>query len=88
MIRIEDVMGESPLDNPKLQSILKEFEERIGWKSIKKSVKEMLDMAQKNYERQLQGKKTLPIMLNRLFLGNPGTGKRLNYYGCKVLCPD
>ncbi|XP_066921713.1 uncharacterized protein [Clytia hemisphaerica] len=75
MIRIEDVMGESPLNNPKLQDVLDEIKEKIGWSTIKKSVEELLDLCTKNYEREMLGEKMLPIMLNRLFLGNPGTGK-------------
>lgn len=75
LIRIEDVMGESPLNNPKLQDVLNEIKEKIGWSVIKNSVAELLDLCTKNYEREMLGQKTLPIMLNRLFLGNPGTGK-------------
>ena len=74
-IRIEDVMGESAMNNPKLKDVLNEIGEKIGWTSIKKSVDDLLDICKKNYEREMLGQKTLPIMLNRLFLGNPGTGK-------------
>ena len=76
-ITIEDVMGESPLDNPKLKDVLDEINEKIGWKAIKKSVDQLLETCKKNYELQLSGQKTLPFMPNRLFLGNPGTGNSL-----------
>lgn len=75
VIRIQDVMGESPLNNPKLKEVLHEIDEKIGWSAIKKSVAQMLDLCTKNHEKEMLGQKTLPIMLNRLFLGNPGTGK-------------
>ncbi|XP_065661939.1 uncharacterized protein LOC136084823 isoform X2 [Hydra vulgaris] len=75
IINIEDVVGESPLENPKLKAILKEFDEKIGWKAVKKSVNQLIEICKNNFTLQLMGKKTLPIMLNRLFLGNPGTGK-------------
>lgn len=68
-------MGPSPLKNPKLQDILNEIDEKIGWTSIKESVKQMLNICEKNYEKQLKGQKTMPFMLNRVFIGNPGTGK-------------
>ena len=74
-LSIEDVVGESPLDNPKLKAILEEFDEKVGWQTIKTSVKELVEICRKNFTLQLMGKKTLPVMLNRLFLGNPGTGK-------------
>ena len=74
-LSIEDVVGESPLDNPKLKAILKEFDEKVGWLKIKASVNQLIEICRKNFTLQLMGKKTLPVMLNRLFLGNPGTGK-------------
>ena len=79
-INIKDVMGESPLDNPKLKDVLREINEKIGWKAIKKSVSELLEICKKNYELQLSGHKTLQFMPNRLFLGNPGTGNCLVFF--------
>ena len=75
-LSVVDVIGDSPVkNNPKLALILKEFNEKIGWKSIKKSVKDLVDLAEKNYERSIEGLQPLPMFMNRLFLGNPGTGK-------------
>ena len=37
---IEDVMGETPLDNPKLKQVVEKIDAMTGWKSIKASVKE------------------------------------------------
>ncbi|KAJ3016332.1 UNVERIFIED_CONTAM: hypothetical protein HDU68_012270 [Siphonaria sp. JEL0065] len=83
VLLIEDVMGENPVHNPKLKRVLEEFEERIGWDHVKKSVKELVSVCEKNYERELQGIDSSPVVLNRLFLGNPGTGKTTcaNFYG-------
>nr|XP_012563363.1 unnamed protein product [Hydra vulgaris] len=75
VVNIEDVIAESLLDNPKLKAILKEFDEKTGWKSVKKSVNQLVQICKTNLTLQLLGKNTLPVMLNRLFLGNPGTGK-------------
>ncbi|KAJ3286671.1 hypothetical protein HK104_008917 [Borealophlyctis nickersoniae] len=74
-ILIKDAVGDNPLHNPKLKSVLDEYEEKIGWKSIKETVKQFVAVCQNNYERELQGLPPVPIFLNRLFLGNPGTGK-------------
>ncbi|KAI9096945.1 hypothetical protein DFS34DRAFT_128949 [Phlyctochytrium arcticum] len=74
-ITLEDAVGESPNKNPKLQSILEEFERKTGWKSIKETVAQLVTVCEENYNRELAGKEPVAIFLNRLFLGNPGTGK-------------
>lgn len=38
-------------------------------------VRQLVRIAQINYERELAGEKPIDMPLNRLFLGNPGTGK-------------
>lgn len=68
---IEDVMGETPLDNPKLKTVLDQLNSKTGWTSVKKSVQELVTVCSTNYKRQLLGEPLLPVMLNRLFLGNP-----------------
>ncbi|KDO26203.1 hypothetical protein SPRG_08565 [Saprolegnia parasitica CBS 223.65] len=75
VLRVDDVIGDHPLHNPTLERVLGELEGKIGWTSIKKSVHDLVQHCEKNYKRQLSGQAPLPLMLNRLFLGNPGTGK-------------
>lgn len=72
---IEDIMGDRPLSNPKIQQLLKEVHGRVGWRRIKASIAEFVHLSERNYERELKGQKRLPVQLNRMFLGNPGTGK-------------
>ncbi|SPR01593.1 unnamed protein product (mitochondrion) [Plasmodiophora brassicae] len=74
-LRIEDVVGEDPLNNPKVKRILGEFNGMTGWTSVKQSVVEFVSVCSKNYQLRLQCKPSCPVILNRLFLGNPGTGK-------------
>ncbi|KAJ3247215.1 hypothetical protein HDU77_008656 [Chytriomyces hyalinus] len=74
-LRLEDVVGVSPMKNPKLGQLLGELDQRIGWASVKKTVKELVAVCEANYERELKGIDATPVILNRLFLGNPGTGK-------------
>ena len=38
-------------------------------------IRQLVQTCQINYERVLNGEKPLEMPLNRLFLGNPGTGK-------------
>lgn len=74
-IRTVDVLGERPTKNPKLRAVLKELSSKIGWRAIKDKVVELVKICDKNYERELNGVDTIPVSMNRLFLGNPGTGK-------------
>ncbi|OWZ08827.1 hypothetical protein PHMEG_00018571, partial [Phytophthora megakarya] len=78
-----DLLGDRPSTNPKLQVVLKEVEEKTGWNKIKEEMKKLVRISDENYERELKGQETVPICLNRLFLGNPGTGKTTcaGYYG-------
>jgi hypothetical protein len=67
--------GEPPLNNAKLTAIRNEFKSMTGWAKIKRSVEELVRLCDSSYKQQLNGKPALPVVLNRLFLGNPGTGK-------------
>ena len=60
---IEDVMGETPLDNPKLKKIVEEINSMIGWGAIKKSVQELLTLCETNYKREFSGIITLMYLL-------------------------
>ncbi|GLD99445.1 hypothetical protein PINS_up008164 [Pythium insidiosum] len=74
-IQAVDVIGERPTKNLKLQQTLVELDSKIGWQRIKERVRELVDLCDANYNRELNGVDVVPMMLNRLFLGNPGTGK-------------
>ncbi|KAJ3408103.1 hypothetical protein HDV05_005146 [Chytridiales sp. JEL 0842] len=74
-LRLQDVVGDRPSENPKLQKVLEELNQQIGWKSIKEMVKNLVELAERNYDRELQGLHPLPFPMNKLMLGNPGTGK-------------
>jgi SpoVK/Ycf46/Vps4 family AAA+-type ATPase len=74
-LRMEDAVGENPVHNEKLKAAVAEIEVKTGWRSVKKMVRKLVHVCGQNYERELQGQEQLPVLLNRLFLGNPGTGK-------------
>ena len=44
---------------------------------MKRAIRELIEMSQRNYDLELEGRQLLPFVKNRLFLGNPGTGPRL-----------
>ena len=66
---------EDPRSNPKLQHVRDEIERKTGWRKIKKTIDELITICGTNYHKELNGEKPLPVFLNRMFLGNPGTGK-------------
>eukprot|EP00475_Leptophrys_vorax_P025521 TRINITY_DN35760_c0_g1_i1.p1 TRINITY_DN35760_c0_g1~~TRINITY_DN35760_c0_g1_i1.p1 ORF type:complete len:831 (+),score=222.21 TRINITY_DN35760_c0_g1_i1:213-2705(+) len=75
VIIAQDVLGTDPSRNPKIQAILAEFDAKIGWSSVKQTVRQLVNICAQNYQKELLGQAPQPVFLNRMFLGNPGTGK-------------
>eukprot|EP00466_Bigelowiella_natans_P010614 jgi/Bigna1/87866/estExt_fgenesh1_pg.C_250072 len=75
-LKKEDILGQrpDPYKNP-LKSALAELEVLIGLKSVKNAVRELVELVQQNWDREMNAQKALKVPLNRLFIGNPGTGK-------------
>lgn len=61
--------------NPELAAILDELDSMVGLEKVKKALYGLVDTAQRNYKKELEGVPVDDVVLNRLFLGNPGTGK-------------
>jgi len=87
-LRIEDFLGPwpDPKHIPELREALKELDEMTGLDenagvkkerglAAKKAVRQLVSTVQANYDKELNGESPLPLSLNRLFLGNPGTGE-------------
>jgi hypothetical protein len=68
-ICVEDIIGSSPLENEKLQKVLHELDGKIGWKSIKLAVSQMIEIAKKNYYLEIEGKEPISLSMNKLLLG-------------------
>lgn len=66
-----DVTADS-LKKSKAWAELKNLE---GLAPVKESVEQLFNLVLKNTEREKRGEELLDVSLNRLFLGNPGTGK-------------
>jgi AAA+ superfamily predicted ATPase len=74
---VEDVIGKEPTREnvPALDAVMRELEAMVGLASVKRDMQSLVDLARNNYKRELAGLKVDDVPLNRLFLGNPGTGK-------------
>ena len=74
---LADVLGPKPsMDTGSdLKAALDELNRTIGLTSVKNEIFRLVNMASNNYDRELRGEKPLPVTLNRVFFGNPGTGK-------------
>ena len=76
-MRVVDVLGPAPDVEtvPDLKTALTELDQQIGLAEVKQQVHCLLELSRINYERELRCEPLHMLPLNRLFLGNPGTGK-------------
>jgi Cdc6-like AAA superfamily ATPase len=71
----EDLIGPEPSTALEGNPSWKKLQSLIGLKSVKDSVKALLDSIQANYQRELEEQPYVQFSLNRVLLGSPGTGK-------------
>ncbi|KAI0127340.1 P-loop containing nucleoside triphosphate hydrolase protein [Xylariales sp. AK1849] len=70
-----DLIGSEPSGALVNSEGWKKLNEMVGLTSVKEAVKSLVDSAQENYERELAEQPLVEYSLNKVFLGNPGTGK-------------
>ena len=74
--RRDDLLGEqSRLLEPETCTPLRKLYEMEGLEQVKSSVDGLLKLAESNAQREEQELPIADVSLNRVFLGNPGTGK-------------
>ena len=77
---MEDVMGAPPELRGAggvtgLGRAFAKLDDFIGLRAVKDELRKLYEMAKENYYLEISGKKPSAVALNRMFLGNPGTGK-------------
>jgi len=77
LMRVVDVLGPPPEVEhvPDLKAALAELDRQVGLEAVKEQARTLIKLAQINYQRELNCEPPHLVPLNRLFLGNPGTGK-------------
>lgn len=71
----EDLIGPDPSKAVLESQAWEELQSLIGLGTVKKSVQNLFDIIIANYLRELKEKEPIQMSLNKVFLGNPGTGK-------------
>ncbi|CCC05205.1 unnamed protein product [Sordaria macrospora k-hell] len=71
----EDLIGPEPAEALQKCEAWKKLQQLIGLSSVKEAVRSLVDSIQSNYRRELAEQPLIQYSLNKVFLGNPGTGK-------------
>ncbi|KAK3320409.1 P-loop containing nucleoside triphosphate hydrolase protein [Cercophora scortea] len=71
----EDLIGPEPGEALARCGAWKKLQELIGLGAVKEAVKALVDSIQQTYQRELDEQPPIQYSLNKVFLGNPGTGK-------------
>lgn len=77
VLTVTDILGPRPEVNtiPELRSALDELDRMVGLDAVKTKIRQLVELSADNYDRELRGEDPFQVALNRVFLGNPGTGK-------------
>lgn len=72
----EDLIGNEPsVDKISKSDVWHKVQKLTGLQAVKDSLQVMVHRIVTNYQRELREKEPIEVSLNRVFLGNPGTGK-------------
>lgn len=71
----EDLIGPKPSEALGKSKGWQDLQKLYGLQSVKQSVKSLVSTIEQNYERELAEQSPVEFSLNKVFVGNPGTGK-------------
>lgn len=71
----EDLIGPEPTEALTKCNAWKKLQDMIGLSAVKEAIRSLVDSIQQNYLRELAEEPPIQYTLNKVFLGNPGTGK-------------
>jgi SpoVK/Ycf46/Vps4 family AAA+-type ATPase len=71
----DDLIGSQPKGILQASTAWRELQTMVGLEQVKGSINTLVGAVEKNYHRELAGKPPIQMSLNRIFVGNPGTGK-------------
>ncbi len=71
----EDLIGPEPSEALAKSTGWSKLTQLVGLKSVKQAVRALVSSVEQNYQRELAEQPPIEYSLNKVFLGNPGTGK-------------
>jgi Holliday junction resolvasome RuvABC ATP-dependent DNA helicase subunit len=74
-INKEDLVGPEPSVAIESCEAYRKLKSMIGLSEVKDSVEQIVFVIKQNYDREMELKALQAVTLNRVFIGNPGTGK-------------
>ena len=75
LFKKEDLIGPDPTQAILASDAWRKLNALIGLSEVKNSTQNLFELIAENYKRELREKEPIQMSLNRVFLGNPGTGK-------------
>ncbi|PYH47026.1 protein GbpA [Aspergillus saccharolyticus JOP 1030-1] len=71
----DDLLGPRPEQTRNHSEAWAAMQKLVGQDSLRMSVADVFDTAEENYHREIRNQRRLPLRVNRIFAGPPGTGK-------------
>lgn len=71
----EDMIGPDPSQSLQTSKAWQSLQGMIGLSEVKRTVESLMDTVKYNYRREICEQPVVGYSLNKVFLGNPGTGK-------------